>query len=121
MNESGHLTLSFTRVHFVSAFRYACARVRPSVRPFVFAFVTRALVRERIAGSNHEKKRAERKKKKEERKRKEGTARARLRTEWKRIRGEERGKRKEHQEDMRVNAEAGKRTTGLREPPCSRT
>lgn len=32
VSEPGHLTLSFTRVHFVSAFRYAYARVRPSVR-----------------------------------------------------------------------------------------
>lgn len=66
MSESGHLTLSFTRVHF--SFRlsgvHARVSIRPSVRPFVLAFVTRALVRERIAGSNHEKKRAERKKKK---------------------------------------------------------
>ena len=64
------------------------ARVsRVSVRPFVFAFVTRALVRGRIAGSNHEKMRAERKKKKwEKKKEKRETARAKL---WKRVRGEE--------------------------------
>lgn len=51
MSESGHLTLSFTRVHFVSAFRYACARVCPFVRPSVramFVFVYVLVVRARV-------------------------------------------------------------------------
>jgi len=94
VSESGRLTLSFTRVHFVSAFRYACARIRVSVRPFVFAFVTRALVRGRIAGSSHEKKRAEREKKKEKKRKKENRAREAARA-WKRMRGDEGGKEKE--------------------------
>jgi len=118
VSESGHLTLSFTRVHFVSAFRYACARIRVSVRPFVFAFVTRALVHGRIAGSSHEKKRAEREEKKEKKK-KRGKPRARSCESVKeneRTRRRKR-KRKERREDKRANAGARKRTTGCERLP----
>lgn len=93
-----------------------CMRACPSVRPFVFAFVTRALVRGRIAGSNHEKKRAERKKnKKKGEKKKRGKPRARGCEREGECEKRAEGKKKERREDKRVNAEARKRK---RHRPC---
>jgi len=91
---------------------------RVSVRPSVRVCVRHA--RGRIAGSNQEKMRAERKKKKWEKKRKKGN-RAREAVEESERRRRRKRKRKECGQDKRVNAEARKRMTGCENLPGSHT
>lgn len=95
-----------------------CMRACPSVRPFVFAFVTRArsYADASLAPTMRRRGPSARRKKKKERKRKEGN-RAREAASCggeceKRAEGK---KKKERREDKRVNAEARKRK---RHRPC---